>query len=162
MEVDMKDEGLTRAQAYEESENAGRNPSGNPTIGDVIAARYRRRDILKGALGVAAIAATVSPLAIAAAQKAQAGAVTFDFKEVAAGVDERHHVAEGYDADVLIRWGDAVLPGAPAFDPLHQSAAAQKAQFGYNNDFLGYLPMPGAANPSQHGLLVVNLDYTNE
>jgi secreted PhoX family phosphatase len=35
-------------------------------------------------------------------------------------------------------------------------------QFGYNNDFLGYLPMPGAANPSRHGLLVVNLEYTNE
>ena len=45
---------MTRAQAYEESENAGSNASANPTIGDVIAARYRRRDILKGALGVAA------------------------------------------------------------------------------------------------------------
>lgn len=157
---------MTRAQAYEESENAGSNASANPTIGDVIAARYRRRDILKGALGVAAIAATVSPLAIAAAQRAQAQvhaqADRFRFKEVAAGIDERHHVAEGYDADILIRWGDAVLPGAPPFDPLKQSAAAQKMQFGYNNDFLGYLPMPGADNPSAHGLLVVNLEYTNE
>ena len=55
-----------------------------------------------------------------------------------------------------------MLPGAPAFDPMKQTAAAQKQQFGYNNDFLGYLPMPGAANPSQHGLLVVNHEYTNE
>jgi uncharacterized protein len=158
----MDDRELTRAQAYEDSENVGRNPSGNPTLGDVIAARYRRRDILKGALGVAAIAATVSPLAIAAAQKAQARTGAFQFKEVAAGVDERHHVAEGYDADILMRWGDPVLPGAPAFDPSQQSAAAQKMQFGYNNDFLGYLPMPGAVNPSEHGLLVVNHEYTNE
>ncbi len=43
-----------------------------------------------------------------------------------------------------------------------QSAAAQKLQFGYNNDYLGYIPMPGAANPSHHGLLVVNHEYTNE
>ena len=60
-------ETLTRARAYEESENVGSNPTDNPTIGDVIAARFGRRDILKGALGVAAIAATVSPLALAAA-----------------------------------------------------------------------------------------------
>jgi secreted PhoX family phosphatase len=152
----------TRALAFEESENVGRNPTENPTIGDVIAARYDRREILRGALGVAAIAATVSPLAIAAAQQAHAEGARFPFREVAAGVDEKHHVADGYDADVLIRWGDKVLPGAPAFDPLKQTAAAQKQQFGYNNDYLGYIPMPGAANPSHHGLLVVNLEYTNE
>jgi uncharacterized protein len=45
---------------------------------------------------------------------------------------------------------------------MQQSAVAQKRQFGYNNDFLGYFPMPGAANPSRHGLLVVNHEYTNE
>ncbi len=154
---------LTRAQAFEESENIGRNPTDNPTIGDVIAARFHRRGLLKGALGMAAIAATVSPLAIAAAGRAQAqNGTRYRFEEVAAGVDETHHVAEGYDADVLIRWGDPVLPGAPAFDPMTQTAAGQKLRFGYNNDFLGYLPMPGAANPSRHGLLVVNHEYTNE
>ena len=63
----MTENFLTRAQAFEESEDVGRNPTDNPTIGDVIAARFSRRDILKGALGVAAIAATVSPLALAAA-----------------------------------------------------------------------------------------------
>ena len=65
-------ETLTRARAYEESENVGSNPTDNPTIGDVIAARLGRRDILKGALGVAAMAATVSPLALASASRAQA------------------------------------------------------------------------------------------
>ncbi len=154
---------LTRAQIYEESENVGRNPSANATIGDVIAARYDRRDFLKGGLGVAAIAATVSPLAILAASQAQADIPSrFKFTEIEAGVDANHHVAEGYDADVLIRWGDPVLPGAPPFDPLKQSTAAQKRQFGYNNDYLGYIPMPGAKNPSRHGLLVVNHEYTNE
>lgn len=153
---------LTRAQAFEQSEDVGRNETLNPTLGDVIAARLQRRDVLKGALGVAAITATMGPLAIAAAGSAHANATRFTFSEVEAGVDPRHHVADGYDADVLIRWGDPVLPDAPAFDPQHQSPAAQKLQFGYNNDYLGYLPMRGAANPSQHGLLVVNHEYTNE
>ena len=129
---------------------------------DVIAARFHRRDILRGALGVAAIAATVSPLAIAAARDARPGDPRFGFSEVESGVDENHHVADGYDADVLIRWGDPVLAGAPAFDPSRQTAAAQRLQFGYNNDFIGYLPMPGAADPSHHGLLVVNHEYTSE
>jgi uncharacterized protein len=154
---------LTRARAYEDFENVGRNPTDNPTIGDVIAARLGRRDLLKGALGVAAIAATVSPLALAAASRANADTASrFRFDEVAAGIDKNHHVAAGYDADVLIRWGDPVVAGAPAFDPAQQTAAAQRQQFGYNCDFIGYFPMPDAANPSQHGLLAVNLEYTNE
>jgi uncharacterized protein len=157
--------GLARAQAYEASEDQGRNDSSNPTMGEVIAARFSRRDLMRGALAVTAISATVSPLALAAAGKAQAQSAAgsaFDFKEVAAGVDEKHHIPEGYEAQILIRWGDPVLADAPAFDPRNQSAAAQAKQFGYNNDYLGYIPIPGAANPSEHGLLVVNHEYTSE
>ena len=152
---------LTRSQAFEASEDTGRNDSANPTIGDIIAARFDRRDILRGALGTVAIAAMAGPAALTPAP-AHANTSRFKFVEVTAGVDADHHVAEGYDADILIRWGDPVLADAPTFDPRQQSAAAQKMQFGYNNDYLGYLPMPGAANPSQHGLLVVNFEFTIE
>jgi secreted PhoX family phosphatase len=98
---------LSPTQAYEASEDVGRNPSENATLGDVIGARFNRRDLLKGALAATAISATVSPLALATAQqaKAQGAMPTFSFKEVAAGIDDKHH-AEGYDADILIRWGD--------------------------------------------------------
>ena len=152
---------LTRSQTFAASDDIGRSPSHGETIGDVIAARFRRRDLLKGALGTVAIAALAYPMMRTAAASDDA-ATRFGFPEVSAGVDENHHVAEGYDADILMRWGDPVLPGAPPFDPLRQNATAQRLQFGYNNDFLGYLPMPGAADPSRHGLLVVNHEYTNE
>lgn len=148
--------------AYEESENIGTNNSTNPTMGEMIATRFNRRDLLRGALAVSAISSATSTLAIAAADQARAqGANTtpsFNFKEVAAGSDEKHYVADGYDADILIRWGDPVLPDAPAFDPLKQTAAAQEKQFGYNNDYLGFLPLTS----DEHGLLVVNHEYTNE
>ncbi|MCZ8187741.1 MAG: PhoX family phosphatase [Beijerinckiaceae bacterium] len=148
---------------FEAAEDHGSNASANPTLGDIIAARYDRRDLMKGLLGCVAIAATISPVALMVAGEARAQAPnptpSFAFKEVAAGSDEKHYVAEGYDADVLIRWGDPVLPGAPPFDPANQSAAAQALQFGYNNDFLGFAPINGSP---AHGLLVVNHEYTNE
>ncbi len=155
---------LSKSQAAEESENAGSNPSANPTMGDIIAQRLGRRDLLKGALAVTALGMTAAPLALALAASSQVAAQgsnttpSFNFTEIEAGSDERHHVAEGYDADVLIRWGDPVLPGARAFDPQAQNPATQARQFGYNNDYLGYLPLDG----SRRGLLVVNHEYTNE
>ncbi len=154
----------TRARQFEESEDTGRNLADNPTLGDIIAvaARFSRRDLMKGLLGVSAIAATVSPLALAAGSAQARAATSFPFREVTAGSDEKHYVADGHSADILIRWGDPVLPGAPAFNATAQSAAAQKAQFGYNNDYLGYFPMPGAANGNRHGLLCINHEYTNE
>lgn len=156
---------LTRSQRAEISQDVGVNASANPTIGDIIAERFSRRGLMKGALGVAAIAATTGMVAVTRARaegQVTSPASRFSFEELEAKVEQDHAVASGYDADVLIRWGDAVLPGAPAFDPAAQSADAQRKQFGYNNDFLGYFPMPGAANPSAHGLLVVNHEYTSE
>jgi hypothetical protein len=150
---------LSRAQRYELSENRGRNDSDNPSMGDVIAARFSRRSLLKGMLAVTAIDATVGGLALSASPRALAAGASFGFAEIEAGVDDKHHVAQGYKADVLIRWGDAVLPDAPAFDPVKQSAEAQARQFGYNNDFIGYFPIDGS---SEHGLLCVNHEYTNE
>jgi uncharacterized protein len=145
----------------EEADGEGHNVSDNPTMGEIIGKRFSRRGFLQGSLAVSAIAATVSPVALMSANEARAQDKTgsaFNFTEVEAGVDANHHVAEGYDADVLLRWGDAVLPDAPEFDPTRQTAEAQNMQFGYNNDYVGYIPLEGS---SEHGLLVVNHEYTN-
>ncbi len=152
-----------RTSLLEEADGPAHNPTANPTMGEIIAIRFSRRDLLKGALAVSAISATVAPAALLTAESARAaGASAFTFGEVEAGVDENHHVATGYDAAVLLRWGDPLFPDAPEFDPTEQSAESQSKQFGYNNDFVGYIPLPDAANPAEHGLLVVNHEYTNE
>ena len=152
---------IFRTSKLEEADGPGLNPTQNRTMGDIIAARFSRRNFMKGSMALSAIAATVSPVALLAADEARAGTTgsVFSFPEVEAGVDADHHVAEGYDADILLRWGDKVFADAPEFDPTRQSAAAQERQFGYNNDFVGFIPLDGAAD---RGLLVVNHEYTNE
>ena len=151
-----------RSQQFEDAEDTAANTSQNPTMGEIIAERMSRRDLVRGLLAVSAITAIAQPLITnieAQAQTAANTTPTFNFKEIAAGSDDQHHVAQGYDADVLIRWGDPVLPGAPAFDAYKQTAAKQAAQIGYNNDYLGFIPLNGK---SDHGLLCVNHEYTNE
>ncbi len=145
---------------FEAAEDVPSNASANTTIAEVVAERLSRRDMLWGTALLAVAGWTDTP--DANAQQPQANTTpSFQFKEVAALVDEHHAVADGYDAQVLIRWGDPVLPGAEAFDAMAQTGAKQALQFGYNNDYLGYFPMPGASGPSRHGLLVVNHEYTS-
>lgn len=154
---------LTRAQRYELSDDIPTNRSTRPTIGDVINARLGRRDMMRGALAVSAMAAVGSVATMATSRHAYAqDGATFDFEELTAGVDDTHHVADGYSANILIRWGDPVVSGAPDFDPTAQTADAQELQFGYNNDYLGYLPLPAGSDSADHGLLVVNHEYTDE
>lgn len=152
---------IFRTSKLEEADGPGLNPTANPTMGEVIAARFSRRGFMKGSMALSAIAATVSPLALLTADEARAAVPgsAFNFPEVEAGVDADHHVAAGYDADILLRWGDRLFPDAPEFDPLRQSEGAQERQFGYNNDFVGFIPLDGTGD---RGLLVVNHEYTND
>jgi secreted PhoX family phosphatase len=126
-----------------------------------------RRALLKGAASAALLTAT--PLSRLMTGEAKAATPGFEELPFYPQDEPTHHVAAGHRADILISWGDPILPGAPAFDPLAQSAAAQAAQFGYNCDFIGYLPLKdGAASKgahlasgeSGHGLLCVNSEST--
>ena len=158
-------EQMNRAEAYDRSQDTPINPSDTPVFGEIVRRRFGRRAFLGGGLAAAALAAA-GPALLAGSRRAAAAALpAFVFDEIAHGVDETHHVAPGYDADILIRWGDPVMPGAPPFDPLKQTASAQALQFGYNNDFVGFLPLPQnapAGERSARGLLFVNHEYTNE
>jgi len=152
-----------------------RDPKGE-TIGDVIARRYDRRDIMKGALGVSAVAVLFGTTALAgcsAEETAETGPEAFvpkgfSFKEVEAGVDRTHHVAESYETQYLLRWGDPIVRDAPEFDPYRQTPGAQNRQFGYNNDYVAYFPMDRNGNfiegeqtdaGNERGLLCVNHEY---
>jgi len=131
----------------------------NPHIQDVIAQRYSRRSLLASLAAAGAVAGLgfAFPLRKALAQ----GGSTLAFKSLPLTIDATHHVAEGYKADIVVRWGDPLLKAAAPLDLANQSAARQLAQFGYNCDFTGYFPLPRESDNSTHGLLWVNHEYTN-
>ncbi len=153
---------MTMQQTFEDELEAGDDTSIGRTTAPSLATLWSRRRFLQttGSLALAATSST-SLLALSACSKPVTELPPFTFKELERGVDEAIHVAEGYDADVLIRWGDPVYADAPLFDPMNQTAAAQVRQFGYNNDYVGFVPLPFGETSSDRGLLCVNHEYTN-
>jgi secreted PhoX family phosphatase len=144
-----------------DSEDIGSNPSKEPTIGALIERRLGRRGALRGLVGAGAAVALGRELLGSTALAQAAGPSSLTFKEVAHGLDRTHHIPEGYEAQVLIRWGDPVVAGAPAFDPANLTAAAQEKQFGYNCDFVGLHPLPAGSTANDRFLMVVNHEYTD-
>lgn len=121
------------------------------SFSDVITQRYDR---------VITDAGSVTNLVSAhdAAQEASHSALTF--QEIAKSTSGTHDIAPGYEVNVLLRWGDKVLSDAPEFDPYAQTAEGQAGQFGFNSDFIAFLPLPYGSGSSNHGLLCVNHEYT--
>ncbi|CAM5515049.1 hypothetical protein SPURM210S_05947 [Streptomyces purpurascens] len=156
------------------------NTSSNEYVGDVIAGALSRRLMMRaaavvtvGAAGAGAVglgqaqpagAAPASAPATAAdaaavARRKHKGARGLRFAPVAPNTTDAVTVPDGYGQNVVIRWGEPILRGAPAFDPEKQTAKAQAGQFGYNCDFLALLPLPGERGRQ---LLVANHEYTDE
>ncbi|MGW0134543.1 PhoX family protein [Streptomyces sp. NPDC003299] len=144
------------------------NTSANEYVGDVIAGALSRRTALRAA-AVVTVAAAAGGVTAGAARPAAAAprpsaphgraARGLRFSPVAPNTADQVTVPEGYRQNVVIRWGEPILRGAPAFDSERQTAAAQAGQFGYNNDFLALLPLPGERHRQ---LLVANHEYTDE
>ena len=137
------------------------NASLGATFQDIASVRFSRRAALKGLLATSALTAVGSALAPLNKAVAATAESSLKFTEVPHGYDEKFHVAEGYDAQILLRWGDKVLAGAPDFAPGKLTADAQARQFGYNCDFIAYMPLPAGSTNSENGLLFVNHEYTN-
>src|SRR5688500_7175753 len=108
--------------------------SANPDFQAVAARRLSRRSLLASLAAGGALAGLGSALPLRSAL-AQGGS-TLAFKSLAPKIEAGHQVAEGYKADLVIRWGDPVAKDAAPIDFAQQGAASQSGQFGYNCDFL--------------------------
>ncbi|MGW0916856.1 PhoX family protein [Streptomyces sp. NPDC002784] len=140
------------------------NRSLNTYFGDVVQQALSRRGVLKGsavvALAAGGVTLATSPAAAAPATSPSGGRPPrgLDFEPVPPNTADAVTIPDGYAQQVVIRWGDPILAGAPRFDARAQSAKAQARQFGYNADYMALLDAPRRG----HQLLVVNHEYTNE
>ena len=138
---------------FDEKDSANHPREQEPAFNRLIEAGLSRRGFLKGvgaASMVAFFAASPVAQAVAAATRPLLG-----FQAVPASVADTIVVPPGYKAEVLIAWGDALFPDAPAFAQSND-AKAQARQFGDNNDGMSFFSL----GPDR-ALLAVNNEYTN-
>lgn len=148
--------------------------SGNPYFGEVLARALSRRAVLGTAAVVtlaSAAGASVPPASEARAAGGGSGHGTrpgdgakgLRFTPVPPNTADQVTVPPGYRQNIVIRWGEPILRGAPAFDAERQSARARARQFGYHNDFLSLLPLERERGVSaRRQILVANHEYTDE
>lgn len=140
----------------DDSENIASNPRKDLELSSfhrIVEQRLSRRGFLASATATLAVAACATPRAH--------NAPGFDFAEITRGTDETIHIPDGYRADPVLKWGETLFSDGVSFDPNNQTVAAQRQQFGYNNDFIGVTPVPGAEGDSDRLLLCVNHEYTS-
>ncbi len=157
---------------FEDDDIALSDPNNRP-FDEIVDARLSRRETLLGlattglgttglgTTGLGAFGLAVTGALTLAGGASAARASTLTFAEVPHRITRDDAVAPGYRADVLIRWGEPIRAGGPAFDPKAQSADKQVQQFGYNNDFIAFMPLPFGSGSSDRGLLCVNHEYTD-
>jgi secreted PhoX family phosphatase len=119
-----------------------------------------RRDFLK--LGAGMLPAVLSPPLLAAAS-APGASGSLGFTGIAPSTADELRVPPGYVAQVLLRWGEPVGSnmGMPEFKPNGGNSAAEQAlQAGMQFDGMHFFPIREGV--SDHGLLVLNHEYTEE
>jgi secreted PhoX family phosphatase len=141
------------------------------TFQEILARRLSRRGLMKGGVAASAMVLTAPVLANGvAAQEASpaaspmaspAAGSSLTFQAIAADNGPDLVVAAGYTATPFLAWGEPLTSGAAPFDPATLTAADQATRIGYNHDFVGFLPLPMGSDTSEHGLLVINHEYTN-
>jgi secreted PhoX family phosphatase len=154
------------------------NTSDNETFEQVVQRSVSRRSLLRaGAVGLMVLggsrlvgdaapanAGTVPPSdAPSGADFEAQAAKRLDFTPIEPSRVDAVVVPDGYASELLIRWGDPVLPGAPRWRFDRQTPEAQAGQFGYNNDYVAFMPLPWGSRyeNSRTALLWVNHEYTN-
>lgn len=157
------------------SDNQITNPSPRDqgtSLGEICERRYSRRDLLKAgaATGAAFALGGLAGCGSDEGETAEAQAQShwreqnpyrsnYDFIEVSHGMDEHHHVAPDHEVQILLRWGDPLFKHAPEFDLHAQTPESQKLQFGYNTDYIGYIPLEPRGDQDARALLCVNHEY---
>src|SRR5690606_25652891 len=119
----------------------------------VLSARLSRRGVLSGTLGGAA-----AFLSIPGVAEGQAPLVGFTPLPASAARGVMPAIAPEYEYQVLIPWGEPLVPGGPAYHH-PPSSREQVFQVGLGHDGMWFFPAaegPGGRLSSSRGVLCIN------
>lgn len=91
--------------------------------------------------------------------------VKIGFDGIPPSSEDALKIVAGYEATVLLRWGDPVgiADNMPAFKlDASNTAAEQEAQAGMHHDGMWFFPLPYESGNSARGLLAVNHEYVDD
>ena len=149
----MKDQ-TTANLSWDEWDELQRPAPETTDFDRVVEAAMSRRGFLRGVVAFGSGAAAMGLLNTTSAQ-AQA-ASRFAFTPIDAQTDFTIHVPEGYNWQVVTRWGDPLFSDAEAFDPeTGISTAGQARAFGENTDGMELFNIGGRE------VICVNHEYAN-
>ena len=151
------------------------------SLAEIVQTRLSRRRVLTGGMLTAAGFLTTSLVGPAPAYargrdderhgERDGESAVLGFAAIAPSLADDVVVAPGYRTTPLIPWGTPILGGFPAFEPgtpgeLGQTsgntAAEQAQQTGMHHDGMSYFPLAPGPRANEHGLLVVNHEYTDD
>jgi len=145
--------------------NRSRNPRFTKLIAGA-AADPMRRVVIKGGIAAFLLSTTLGQVAGRARAAEAARSQALGFESIPVFADDAVHVAPGYRVSVLYRWGDetgiAGVPAAPFRPDASNSAAEQALQAGMHHDGMHFFALPKGSAASDHGLLVINHEYTDD
>ena len=170
------------AACFHEAPNERRATADGRAFADVAERRLARRTLLKGAaVAPPLLLATSSPAAaslIGGSSDAPAGATlqagtgttaaspaptgaSLGFTPIRLGDIDDVIVPDGYEAKVLMRWGDPIHSGIERMTAANVSRHQQTRTFGWNADLNAYFPLSEhSSGRAASGLLCVNHEYT--
>ena len=147
---------MSKLKEQDQDDNPIVRGTHNTSFEEILTRFISRRSLLKSTVLTSANLVLSSSLYAATQESSSLG-----FEEIAHGLDEQLHLAKNYSAQVLLKWGDSLFSDKSPFDPYKQSAESQVTRFGYNNDFVEYMPISQGQTQFEHGLLVVNHEYVS-
>ncbi|MEP2615649.1 alkaline phosphatase PhoX, partial [Marinobacter alexandrii] len=148
------------------------NQTSNSPFHDVLAARLKRRAVMKGTVG-AALASIMGMTLVGCDSDddddgtgTAAGVQTeLGFKAVPVSSANQVVVPEGYSAKAFLPWGTPITGSYPEFRAdASNTGAEQEQQVGMHHDGMHFFPIDQktGSNSSTEGLLVMNHEYINQ
>lgn len=156
--------GIQEEHGYTDPKQVSSARKCGETFESIVQRRFSRRGLLKGAVVTSAGAAATASLHVQANNVGAAPlARPLGFQAIEPQPTDVDEIVlpDGYKYEVLLRWGDPLMPDAPEFDVDNQTPEAQAQQFGIDNDMIAFFPLPEGSDSSDHGILVVNHEYSS-